>query len=214
MTAHLDVHEPPPPQDPDAPLSFSMEGYDGRPPPALVGRLWWPGWNSEQAINKFQIEVGGPLQGGEAGQRLIEPTPDKGAAYFSGIPAPPVQNQDQWLIVAAYHIFGSEELSLHSPCIAERAPQPYLGVSAADAKRLGLNEGQPAELTVRQAALEGRTGREWNQTIQLPARIRADLPAGVAALPVGLPGLPVIPLPARGSIGAAGRQAPPPEATA
>ena len=31
MTAHLDVREPKPPDDPDSPLAFSMEGFAGRP---------------------------------------------------------------------------------------------------------------------------------------------------------------------------------------
>jgi NADH-quinone oxidoreductase subunit G len=41
MQAHIDVSEPKPPPDPDAPLAFSMEGYKGRPPaepdPPLLG---------------------------------------------------------------------------------------------------------------------------------------------------------------------------------
>ncbi len=73
MTANVDVHEPQPPDDPDSPLAFSMEGYDGQPPPALLPAFWAPGWNSVQALNKFQIEVGGPLRGGDPGRRLIEP---------------------------------------------------------------------------------------------------------------------------------------------
>ena len=52
---------PEPPHDPDAPLSFSMEGFHGPPPAALIPRYWAPGWNSVQALNKFQEEVGGPL---------------------------------------------------------------------------------------------------------------------------------------------------------
>ena len=59
MLANISVHEPEPPEDPDAPFSFSMEGYLGHPPPALIPRFWAPGWNSVQAVNKFQDEVGG-----------------------------------------------------------------------------------------------------------------------------------------------------------
>ncbi|HEX9385337.1 MAG TPA: NADH-quinone oxidoreductase subunit NuoG, partial [Anaerolineales bacterium] len=72
MQANVSVHEPKPPDDPDAPLAFSMEGYKGQPPPSLTPRYWSPGWNSEQALNKFQAEVGGPLIGGSPGRRLIE----------------------------------------------------------------------------------------------------------------------------------------------
>ncbi len=73
MLANKTVHEPKPPDDPDSPLSFSMEGFGDRPPAALIPRYWSPGWNSVQSLNKFQSEVGGPLRGGDPGQRLIEP---------------------------------------------------------------------------------------------------------------------------------------------
>ena len=71
MLANISVHEPKPPDDPDTPLSFSMEGYEGQPPAPLISRYWSPGWNSVQALNKFQQEVGGPLKGGDPGKRLI-----------------------------------------------------------------------------------------------------------------------------------------------
>ena len=57
----------------DSPLAFSMEGDRGQPPSALIARYWAPGWNSVQALNKFQQEIGGLLRGGDPGERLIEP---------------------------------------------------------------------------------------------------------------------------------------------
>ena len=33
-----------------------------------MSRLWAPGWNSVQAITKFQEEIGGPLRGGDPGR--------------------------------------------------------------------------------------------------------------------------------------------------
>ena len=54
MQANVSVHEPEQPDDPDAPLSFSMEGYPGNPPPALIPRFWAPGWNSVQALTSFR----------------------------------------------------------------------------------------------------------------------------------------------------------------
>ena len=63
MLANITVHEPKPPDDPDLPLAFSMEGNPGQPPPALITLFWSPGWNSIQAVNKFQSEIGGPLRG-------------------------------------------------------------------------------------------------------------------------------------------------------
>ena len=77
MHANVSIHEPEQPHDPDTALAFSMEGYPGHPPPPLIPRFWAPGWNSIQALNKFQDEVGGPLSGGDPGERLIEPARGK-----------------------------------------------------------------------------------------------------------------------------------------
>ncbi|MEW5744075.1 MAG: NADH-quinone oxidoreductase subunit NuoG [Nitrospirota bacterium] len=74
IVANETVFEPRPPGDPDSPLAFTMEGFPGMPPPALIPRFWAPGWNSPQAVIKFQSEVDGPLRGGDPGRRLIEPS--------------------------------------------------------------------------------------------------------------------------------------------
>jgi NADH-quinone oxidoreductase subunit G len=75
MLANISLHEPKPPEDTDSPLSFSMEGFQDEPPAPLIPRYWSPGWNSVQALNKFQQEVGGPLRDrGDAGKRMIEPS--------------------------------------------------------------------------------------------------------------------------------------------
>jgi NADH-quinone oxidoreductase subunit G len=192
MTAHLDVHEPKPPDDPDSPLSFSMEGYPGQPPAALLGRYWAPGWNSVQSINKFQIEVGGPLHGGDPGRRLIEAIPaneveprqDALPPYCADIPAAFAPRAGRWWIVPAHHIFGSEELSIHAPGIAQLAPKPYVAIPSAEAERLGLTDGQDVTLTIGQ--------RTW----RLPVKARPGLPAGVAIVPSGLPELTGLELPA------------------
>jgi NADH-quinone oxidoreductase subunit G len=119
MLADISVHEPKPPQDPDSPLSFSMEGYEGQPPAPLISRYWSPGWNSVQALNKFQQEVAGPLPGGDPGKRLIEPASDGRPAYFGDIPQA-VKREYSVSDFPQYTIFGSEELSSYAPGIVER----------------------------------------------------------------------------------------------
>lgn len=182
MFANITVHEPKPPDDPDAPLSFSMEGYQmaGYQPetlPPLIPRFWSPGWNSVQALNKFQAEVGGPLRGGDPGRRLIEPAQVDQVAYFRQVPAAFQRRYDEWLIVPIYHIFGSEELSILTPGIAERAPQPYLGLNPIDAQALHVKEGGEVELSI-------------NGTLRrLPVKFMPTLPQGVAGVPAGVPGL-------------------------
>ena len=74
MMAHLTVFEPEPPDDRGSALAHTQEGHHGPgEPPALLPRYWAPGWNSGNALHKFQTEVNGPLEGGDVGVRLVEP---------------------------------------------------------------------------------------------------------------------------------------------
>jgi NADH-quinone oxidoreductase subunit G len=187
MLAQISVHEPKPPDDPDSPLSFSMEGYEGEPPPSLIPRFWAPGWNSIQSLNKFQSEVGGSLHGGDPGQRLIEPA-RAGLKFFGEVPQAFERRSDEWLIVPLYHIFGSEELSVLSPGIAQRLPKLYIAVNDHDAARLGVNYSEQVELNL------------GGSTYSLPVKGHLAIPEGVAGLPVGLRELPFVDLPAWGRI--------------
>ena len=188
MVANITVHEPKPPDDPDSPLAFSMEGYQGVPPPSLMSRFWAPGWNSVQALNKFQSEVGGPLHGGDPGSRLIEPAKTDKVSYFDEVPPALGLGSDEWLIVPIHHIFGSEELSIFSAPIAELSPEPYLALNPEDGARLELHEEEEVELAFGGVVL------------RLAGFFVTGLPRGVAGLPVGLPGVGHIELPAIGRI--------------
>jgi NADH-quinone oxidoreductase subunit G len=179
MHANVNVSEPKPPEDPDAPLAFSMEGYKGRPPASLISRYWTPGWNSVQALNKFQEEVGGLLIGGSPGRRLIEPSQDAAVSYSHDIPGMFALREYEYLAVPLYHIFGSEELSSLSPPVNERSPEPYLALNPALAEGLGVGEGEAVQID-----LLGRS-------LRLPARFMASLSVDTVGLPVGLPGSPV-----------------------
>ncbi len=184
MQAHIDVHEPKPPEDPDTPLTFSMEGHDGPPPSALIPRYWAPGWNSVQALNKFQSEIPGSLHDGDPGERLLDGLAKTDAGYFTEIPTRSLLEENQWWLVAAYHIFGSEELSVSSPGIAQKSPTPYVALHPDDAAALGVTDADPVTI-----ALDDRR-------LDLPARVIPGLARKVAALPAGLPGMPVVQLPA------------------
>ncbi|MGH8800731.1 MAG: molybdopterin-dependent oxidoreductase, partial [Casimicrobiaceae bacterium] len=113
--ANISVFDRDPVTDADSPLAFSMEGYPGQPPAALIPRFWAPGWNSVQSLNKFQQEVGGALRGGDPGVRVIEPGQTARAAYGGQVPEAFERQRDVWLVVPLHHIFGSEELSVLSP---------------------------------------------------------------------------------------------------
>jgi len=176
VTAHIDVHEPKPSDDPDSPLSFSMEGYEGQPPESLISRYWSPGWNSVQALNKFQQEVGGPLRGGDPGKRLIEPSRREPASYYKEVPGTFKRRDGVWTVMPLYHIYGSEELSMLSTDIALRTPKPCVEMNLEDAARLEVADGSTVQLTMNAKKL------------QLPVRTSAMLPRGIVGIMAGMLG--------------------------
>ena len=184
MQANINVSEPEPPHDPDSPLSYSMEGNPDQPPSALLPFAWAPGWNSYQAWNKFQEEIGGPLRGGNPGVRLIDTPGESSEGYFTDVPSEFRRRDDEWLIVPLYHIFGSEELSIHSPGVKELSPRAYLAINNEDAAGVGLQADELVEF-----ALAGMGYR-------VRLKLRPDLPRGVAGAPVGIEPLLGIRLPA------------------
>lgn len=181
--ADRSVHEPKPPHDPDSPLAFTMEGYPNPPPPPLIPRFWAPGWNSQQAVNKFQAEVAGPLSGGDPGVRLFAPGPP--GPWFAPAAAAPPPRDGAWRLLPLHEVFGSEELSRLAPAVAARAPAPYLALSPGAAATLGLAAGAP--VTVR---------LDDGRAFTLPLRLLDALPPRCVGLPLGLGPLLGIALPA------------------
>ena len=178
MRANISVHEPRTPQDQDTAFAFSMEGYSGSAEPrSQVPFAWSPGWNSPQAWNKFQDEVGGHLRAGDPGTRLIESQGDR-LNWFSAVPGAFAPSRGTWQAVPFYHLFGSEENSSRAAPVQERIPQPYVALAKSEADRLGVNEGALLSLNVA------------GQTLRLPLRINEELGAGLVALPKGLAGIP------------------------
>lgn len=184
MHAHIHVSEEKPPEDPDSPLSYTMEGYRGQPPSSMIPFFWSPGWNSVQAINKYQEEIGGSLRGDDPGLRLIEPDADAVARYFTDLPEVFIPLKDHLWLVSLHHIFGSEELSARAKAVAKRVPESYVMINSDDAVELGLQAGSIASFEVNR------------QPYRLPVHISTSLPKGIAGMPYGLPGLPFVDLPA------------------
>lgn len=197
VTAHLAVSEPRPPEDPDSPLAHSMEGFPGRPPADLTARYWAPGWNSVQALTRFQEEIAGPLRGGDPGARLFDAPapgdepPDSLAHAAPAVSAAPAAAPhgsgagervgvasgagDMIDVVPLAHLFGGEELSVHAPGILALAPEAYVALPPDLAARLGFAAGDRLRVATEGAGLT------------LPLLLRPDLPAGMAGLPLGLP---------------------------
>ncbi|WP_439882497.1 NADH-quinone oxidoreductase subunit NuoG [Pontibacter sp. MBLB2868] len=183
MNAGLNVSEPKPQEDPDSPLSFTMEGYRGQAPSSIIPFFWSPGWNSQQAINKYQIEIGGPLTGGDPGVRLIELSGTSIGNAFTEAPEHFQPLDGHLFMVPLYHTFGTEELSAHAPAVAQLAPEPYVLINLADAHELQLQEGQH---------LAFKIGEE---VYRLPIKTSMTISRGAAGLPVGLPGISYAELP-------------------
>ncbi len=186
MNAKVAVSETKISEDDDSPLTFSMEGRQEQPPSSLVPFYWTPGWNSVQAMYGYLDEPNGSLKGGDPGIRLIEPKQENSYSYFNMSPTSVEQQKDQWLIVPVYHIFGSEELSSLGPAIAQRIIEPWIYVNRKDAEIIGVNEGESIGLEIA------------NIKLVMNIKIEESLQQGVAGLPINLPGMNYVELPAYG----------------
>jgi len=174
MLADISVHEPKQPVDADTPLSFSMEGANSGKSGALIPFVWSPGWNSNQSIHKFQSEAGGTLAGGTPGVRLIEPNSSSTGVASTTTEQTP-SSDEQFQLLPLYKIFGSEELSSHSPAIKEMTRTPFVQLCPDDAARLGLT---------KQSAV---TAQVDGHELYFEVDISAAIPKGCAGYPVGLP---------------------------
>jgi len=171
IEANISVHEPKPPVDRDSPLSYTMEGYHGKPPSQEIPYYWSPGWNSIQSINKYQIEVGGALHGGNPGKRLIEPDENGKSRFHEYTDQHENSNVE---ILPTWHIFGSGELSSDSPAIAKRRPAACISVSEKLLEKKQIKGVEKLKLQYR------------STEIILPLKIDNSLPDNVVLLPYGL----------------------------
>ncbi|MEQ7869080.1 NADH-quinone oxidoreductase subunit NuoG [Chromohalobacter salexigens] len=177
MRANLDVSEPRVPQDPDTPFAFSMEGYAGHDEPRReVAFAWAPGWNSPQAWNKFQDEVGGHLRAGDPGVRLLAPLPGD-YDYARDLPAAFAPRDEQWLAIPQPRLFGGEETSARAEPIQARMDATRFTLSARTAERLRLTPDAAMTLILGERRLT------------LPVTISATWPDGTVGVPsqAGLP---------------------------
>ncbi len=187
MHAMQNVAEPPPAYDKDSPFTYSMEGVQAHGP--LENSAWSPGWNSNQAIHKFQQEVAGALLGGESGVKLFPYNSDVSLPSFN--PAQPSDSvslenvssgnvslentssgnvsSESWLLFPVQHVFGSEPLSARADAIAELSPEPYLLLNSSDAEILQVKEWDTL-----------RCGIDDQQ--QFYVRIDNKIPTGMAAV--------------------------------
>jgi NADH-quinone oxidoreductase subunit G len=185
MNARVNVSEPAPPRDPDSPLKFSMEGYKGQPPTPLIPYYWAPGWNSEQAINKYLDAPGGRYRDGSAGIRIFPVARNSRRVPEMPVPQAFQAKQGELYLVPVYRIFGSEELSAHGRSLAELIPGPFVMMNDQTA-------GNTDNKTV--TVLFGQ------EKIHAEVKIDNHIPDGMAAVSCQLPGMPFLDLPCWGKI--------------
>jgi NADH-quinone oxidoreductase subunit G len=181
------IHEPPPPHDRESPFAFSMEGTPRQPPSPVIPFFWSPGWNSNEAINKFQDEIGGSLRNDHAGVLLFEPQPVARIRFFENAPPRYERRTNQLLLVPLSRLFGSEELSARAEAIQERVPQPAVVLHPREAERFGFRHGQAIDVSV-----PGFVRR-------LSVEIDATMAEGLAGLLLGNDGT-YVSLPARATL--------------
>jgi NADH-quinone oxidoreductase subunit G len=192
-----------------------MEGFEGQPPPALLPRYWAPRWDSVQALNKFQEEVGGPLRGDEPGRLLFAEAPREPAAGGGppgtpaaggepaaraepladggppGVPVAPAEPLAGLTVPPAFAPVTDEWLvvALHHALGSEELSALGPAIQQrTPVPYVALGEEDAAVLL---GGAEGAVVRlEWGgYRRRLPLRVVPGLPRGIAGLPAGLPGL-------------------------
>ncbi len=175
MHADIKVSEAAQPTDMETPFTFSMEGDTAQVQPSLLPVIWMPGWNSNQAINKFQEEIGGHLRGGDCGKRLFEASGT--LPWFNNIPAAFKPDPKFWRIITLPYIFGTEELSLQSTPVAERLPHFSVRLNPLDAEKLQVVSGDPIEIA----------DPAGTAILEVTVQIEKTMPQGLLGVTAGRP---------------------------
>ncbi|WWO95192.1 MAG: NADH-quinone oxidoreductase subunit NuoG [Candidatus Dasytiphilus stammeri] len=182
MYTHINIHEPSTPKDNDSMFTFSKEGNNS---PFECNQhipfAWVAGWNSIQAWNKYQKEVGGTLRYGDSGIRLITSIKNSfKLSWFTEIPSIFFKKGYKLRIVPYYHLFGSEELSQKSQVIQQRIPSSYCIINDKDALLSGWSSiNSLVELTIQ------------NEIFNLVLYTSKKLSSGLIGLPLGFTGFPL-----------------------
>lgn len=173
INAGLNVSEPKPLQDNDSPLSFTMEGYKGLAPSSAIPFFWSPGWNSVQAVTKYQEEPGGRLRGGDPGLRLFPLSETHQPQFFTDVPEAFVPQQNKWILLPQHHVLGSGEFSNYSEALTELIPPPCIYLSSQDAKAIQANGDDNVKILT-------------NEKVHIyPVKIKDELVNGIAMLWTG-----------------------------
>ena len=166
LHAHESVSEAKQPEDLDSALGYTMEGTPINKPSALMPQVWSPGWNSNEAINKFQEEINGPLKGGEAGLRLFDKLQDLPLASVTLIPSITI-GAGQILAHSQSYLFGSDQASHLSKALRQRTGDLSASIHPDTAVQMGLTGVAVVCVELAQA--------QWHLPLTLDASMAMDL---------------------------------------
>lgn len=139
MNAAVQIHEPKQPVELDSGLAFSMEGaplYQASP---LNSITWSPGWNSNEALHRFQQEINGPLKEANAEVLIFEQIQAVLHEPKNTIPDEITElNENQVIAIRKPNIFGSEVQSSCSASLKSRFPKAVIGIHPETAANMQI----------------------------------------------------------------------------
>ncbi len=166
LQANIKVSENKAPVDDDSALGFTMEGAPIERPPALNALVWSPGWNSNEAINKFQDEIGGHLRGGDPGIHLVQEK-NRELPNF----APPKEKVSGLQAVSQARLFDSCELTVLSNALSQRAEMRVAMLNEKTAEQFSVSDGDRITISVEEAV------------VSLTAIIDTSIPDDIVTVP-------------------------------
>ncbi|OQM34452.1 NADH-quinone oxidoreductase subunit NuoG [bacterium endosymbiont of Pedicinus badii] len=138
--ANINVHERNIKNDRDTIFSFSTEEIQNtQSKKKEIPFFWYPGWNSNNALNKYQKNIGGKLLFGNPGEKMILNKLEN-LVYFK---IPHLRNFQMntkfWKFIPYWHIFFSEENLQKCKNFKIRYSNPYIFINKKDAVFLKKN---------------------------------------------------------------------------
>jgi NADH-quinone oxidoreductase subunit G len=164
-----------------------MEGFKGRPPASLIPYYWSPGWNSQQASNKYLDKPNGNNIDGEPGKKILAENGPELTRFFTAIPKTFSPVNGELCIVPFPQIFGSEELSSYSKPVMERMTSPILLINESEKQKIHAGDN-PMMLS------------SGNLNLKVTLRIDNSVPSGIGALTCSLPGMDYLEFPFTGTL--------------
>lgn len=175
LKADRKVAEAKQPEDIDSALGFTMEGAPINRPAALNPIVWSPGWNSNEAINKFQDEIDGSLRGGDPGLRLLGSSTtlasNQSANWFQPNEKAMAIGANRLMAIGQARLLDGEFLSALSTALQERAQPVAFQMHSQTAIDFGIREGDATEIQL------------GDHQLKLPVKYNNAMPLGLIGVP-------------------------------